>query len=73
MVASDRGAIGEPVIEGENGHIVAVDTPMSLADRLIRMDAAPHLYKRPPKTQPLLRGTQDQTDELVAVYTRLRR
>ena len=73
VVASDRGAIGAPVIEGRNGHIVGVEDPMPLAALLGRMDAAPARYKQAPAIAPNLRDVTAQTDELVRVYRRLRR
>lgn len=68
VVASDRGAIGQDVIEGRNGHVVPVDDHHALAACLQRIDAAPEVYGKPPATQADLRRSAAQTDELVALY-----
>ena len=68
VVASDRGAVGEPVVDGVNGHIVSVDSVDGLVDVLRRIDADPGRYKRSPPSQPRPRRSIDQARDLAVIY-----
>lgn len=70
VVASDRGAVGADISEGENGHIVPVDDHRALAEVLARMDADAAPYTTP-TVPPTLRTAAQQGDELAALYTRI--
>ena len=66
-VASDRGAIGEPIVEGQNGHVVDVSGIAGLVSVLERIEAHPEIYTvSPPPTR--LRTSADQADDLAALY-----
>ncbi len=71
VVASDLGAIGQDVVEGENGHIVPVDDARALANCLARIDSRPGLYRTSPRVKPKLRSSQDQARDLAKIYDRV--
>ena len=68
VVASDRGAVGEPVIENVNGHVVPVDTIDALVEVIARIDAEPARYKTRPPAPPPQRTSRDQARDLAAIY-----
>jgi glycosyltransferase involved in cell wall biosynthesis/Tfp pilus assembly protein PilF len=68
IVASDRGSIGECVVEGKNGHIIDVSSANDLIRVLTMIDHNPERYREPPPTGVPLRKAADQADELVAIY-----
>ena len=68
VVASDRGAIGDDIVEGENGHVVDVSTHLALADVLHKLDADPELYRSSPKPRPNIRTVQDHVDAVEQIY-----
>jgi glycosyltransferase involved in cell wall biosynthesis len=71
VVASDRGAVGQDVTEGENGFVVDVSDHHGLVEALTRIDADPERYRTPPAKRPRLRRSGDQADTLHAVYQRI--
>jgi len=71
VIASDQGAIGQDVVEGENGHIVPVVGHGPLAECLASIDAAPETYRRPPCHGRTLRQSREQAAELHDVYQRI--
>jgi glycosyltransferase involved in cell wall biosynthesis len=71
VIASDRGAIGEDVVEGVNGFVVNVSDPLGLLQALRTMDADPDRFRVSPRAGPPPRTSQDQADELAALYQRL--
>lgn len=73
VVASDRGAIGRDVVEGENGFVVDVSNADALVACLARIDADPDRFRAPPATRPDLRPAQAQAQALHQVYQRVLR
>lgn len=71
VIASDRGAVGSDVTEGENGHIVDVSDSTNLIRVLQMVDSTPERYRAPPATRPTLRPAADQAKDLVGVYRTL--
>jgi glycosyltransferase involved in cell wall biosynthesis len=71
VIASDRGAIGEDVLEGVNGFVVDVSDPLGLLRALRTMDAHPDRFRVSPPVGPPPRTSQDQADELAALYERV--
>ncbi len=71
VVASDRGAVGDPVEEGLNGHIVSVDDLTGLIDIVRRIDADPARYLVPPPAGRSQRTCRDQAEDLAAIYREL--
>lgn len=71
VVASDRGAIGADVIEGETGHIVDISDHEALADCLSAIDADPGRYRQPPSRRGIFRCAEAQADELANLYARV--
>ena len=67
VIASDRGAIGEDVIDGENGWVIDVSTPLPLIEALAEINASPHRYvtSPPPVT---LRTAADQAKQFTEIY-----
>lgn len=71
VIASDRGAVSESVVEGENGFVVDVSSSQGLENALSAIDAEPSKYRSPPAMRIDLRKSRDQADELVALYRKL--
>ncbi|MBY4894441.1 glycosyltransferase [Rhodobacteraceae bacterium N5(2021)] len=68
VVASDRGAIGADIVEGENGHIVPVDDHRALTQVLSLIDADPARYTQAPSHRATLHTAAAQGDALAALY-----
>ncbi|WP_420861695.1 glycosyltransferase [Algirhabdus cladophorae] len=68
VVASDRGAVGADVIEGENGYIVSPDSYVGLSGALAKINADPETYRNPPAIETTLRIVDAQVAETVALY-----
>jgi glycosyltransferase involved in cell wall biosynthesis len=71
LIASDQGAMAEPVIPGQNGFIIEVGTIDSLVTSLQEIDANPARFKSPPPIRAPMRTAADQGEDLVAVYKRV--
>lgn len=71
VVASRLGAMGEEVIEGENGFLVDVQRPDDIVRILRMIDSDPDTYKRSPPRRPELRLVDDQSRELIGIYRRM--
>jgi glycosyltransferase involved in cell wall biosynthesis len=71
VAASDRGAIGEDVVEGVNGFVIDVSDPVGLLEALRVMDADPDRFRRSPPPGPPPRTSREQADELAAIYRRV--
>jgi len=71
VIASDRGAIGSDVIDGQNGHIVDVTDYDALMHVLAKVDQSPDVYGQSPLQAKPLRRSADQVDDLVRVYRRI--
>lgn len=67
-VASDRGAIGSDIAEGENGFRVDVSNYEGLARALWTIDRDHERYLRAPDKAPEIRTAADQADALAALY-----
>lgn len=69
VVASDRGAIGEDVVEGEDGFVVSVDSGFeALAEVLARIDDAPDRFTARHARATRLRRNADQSANLIEIY-----
>ncbi|MBP0613991.1 glycosyltransferase [Jiella mangrovi] len=68
VIASDRGAVGEPVIPGSNGFKIDVSSPEGLIEALAEIDRDPERYLTSPQAPVHMRRARDQADELVALY-----
>jgi glycosyltransferase involved in cell wall biosynthesis len=68
VIASDRGSIGEPVINGVNGYVVDVDGIAGLAEVLSSIDSDPKKYKCSPPLPRNMRTARDQARELIQIY-----
>jgi glycosyltransferase involved in cell wall biosynthesis len=68
VVASDQGAIGSDVVEGENGFIVDVSTHAGVQTVFRAIDADPQRYRHPPQVIHALRHVEAQVAELDALY-----
>lgn len=71
VVASDRGAIGQDVQEGENGFLIDMADHRDLVACLGRIDADPERFTQPPAYRPSLRPSSAQADDLHRVYQRI--
>jgi len=71
VVASDRGAIGQDVVEGENGFVVDVSDHRALVACLAAIDAEPDRFGAPPERATDLRPAEAQARDLHAVYQRI--
>ena len=68
VIASDRGAIGDSVEEGVNGHRVSVDSYEDMAKVLSMIDSAPDRYLAPPNTKTKPRDVAEQVEDLAFIY-----
>ena len=68
VLASDRGAVGEDIIEGENGFCVDVSSAEGLIEALRTIDRNPQKYLQSPALPTKLRHASDQADELIEIY-----
>jgi glycosyltransferase involved in cell wall biosynthesis len=69
VVASDRGAIGEEIVEGVNGFRIDVSSPTDLRAVLVRIDADPNRFLGiPPASETPMRTAFDQGEDLIALY-----
>lgn len=68
VVASNRGAVGEPIQEGLNGHVVSVDDLKDLVETIRRIDDDPARYLCAPPSSFPMRTSKDQARDLVAIY-----
>ncbi len=68
VVVSDLGALGEDVVEGENGFRIDVHDAMDLARVLRLIDADPDRFRAPPKRRSQPRLASAQADDLVVIY-----
>ncbi len=73
VVASDRGAIGEGVKNGENGFVIDVSDGRALAKTFNLLDKRYKRYQCAPKSAPLakLRTSDEQGRDLVELYKKL--
>lgn len=71
VIASDRGSIGEHILEGQNGFIIDVSEPNPLAETLGKINSDPLRYLMPPDIIPKMRKASLQADELAALYSGL--
>ena len=70
VVASDRGALAQDVLEGETGFVVDPSSTHALAAVLARIDADIARFKAPPR-QTMLRRSTRQLDEAVELYRQI--
>jgi glycosyltransferase involved in cell wall biosynthesis len=69
VVATDRGAIGETVVDGSSGFVLDEPDPRLLADRLLRLLTDPSLLERQSRAARnrfLSEFTQDRADRTLA-------
>ena len=69
VVATDRGAIGETVVDGSSGFVLDEPDPRLLADRLLRLLSDPLLMEqqsRAARDRYLSEFTQDRADRRLA-------
>lgn len=71
VIASDQGAIGADVVEGVNGHRVAIDSYAGLAAALWQVDRDPARYLGAPGAAPAPRPVRAQVEALHALYARI--
>ncbi len=68
VVASDLGALGEDVVEGENGFRIDVRDATDLARVLRLIDADPDKFGVPPRRRSRPRLASSQADDLITLY-----
>ena len=68
VIASDRGAIGEDIVEGRNGFRIDVSDPHALRERLRLIDATPEKFLQSTLERPTLRTATEQGSDLSALY-----
>ena len=71
VVASDRGSIGEYIVEGRNGFVIDVSSPAGLVRALTDINKNPATYLVPPAENPVMRQARDQAAELALLYENL--
>ncbi|MGI4766055.1 MAG: glycosyltransferase [Janthinobacterium lividum] len=68
VVASDLGALGEDVIEGEDGFLIDVRDATDLGRVLRIIDADPDRFRAPPSRRVQPRLASAQADDLMTLY-----
>jgi len=68
VIASSRGAIGEPIKPLQNGWLVDPKTPLNLLDVLRQIDADPARYREPPKAPFEARSMTSVIADLAKLY-----
>ncbi|MFT9447431.1 glycosyltransferase, partial [Gluconobacter japonicus] len=68
VVASDRGAIGEDVIENYNGFRIDVSDPTDLARVFSEIDENPQRYRSPAPIATDVRLASEQANDLAHIY-----
>ena len=71
VVASALGAIGEDIVEGENGFVIDVGTAEGLGVALQAIDDDPGRFKVRPVHRAPARFSSEQTDDLATLYRQL--
>jgi glycosyltransferase involved in cell wall biosynthesis len=72
VVTSNLGAIGQDVVEGNNGHVIDVTTTQGLSEVLSRIDNDSDRYReRPSFRSSIIRSMADQAAELHVLYQEL--
>ena len=69
VIATDRGAIAETVVDGECGYVLADPDPSELAERMLRLLDDPELrssMSRAARSRYLARFTQEAADRALA-------
>ncbi|TNC15279.1 glycosyltransferase [Methylobacterium terricola] len=68
VVASDRGAVGDCVVEGRNGYVVDVADEAGLLAALRIIDENPALHRQAPGDTAPIRSAHRQAEELAVIY-----
>jgi glycosyltransferase involved in cell wall biosynthesis len=68
VVASNRGAVGDCVVEGRNGYIVDVADEAGLLAALRFIDDNPAIHLRSPEYRAPIRTAHQQAEDLAAIY-----
>ncbi|KAB8123958.1 glycosyltransferase [Komagataeibacter medellinensis] len=68
VIASNQGAIGENVKNGQNGFVIDVTNSEELEQVLRKIDDNPRQYTQSPKVLPTLRTADNQGDDLLELY-----
>ncbi|MDP9270177.1 MAG: glycosyltransferase family 4 protein, partial [Chloroflexota bacterium] len=71
VIATDRGAIAETVVDGESGFILPRPDPADLADRILRLHDDAELRQamsKAARTRYLERFTQETSDRALAEW-----
>ncbi|CAD7341459.1 HAD-IA family hydrolase [Sphingomonadales bacterium 56] len=71
VVASDRGAMAEPVVPGENGFVVSVNDISDIVSVFMAIDRDHIRYKKSPAKLPAMRTADDQSRDLVDIYRKV--
>ena len=70
VIASNRGAVGDCIVDGVNGRVVQVDDASGLIGALLEIDSDPEKFKEPcPQTS--VRSVAEQVSELVSLYDKI--
>lgn len=70
VVASDRGSIGEDIVDGENGFVVNVANIDGLVKVLSEFDENPDRYTAQQRVHERLRDAVEQAEDLAQVYSK---
>ncbi len=68
VIASDKGALAEDIVDGVNGDIFSTDNIDELIDILQRIDEQPEQYQQLIKAEVHVRTTEEQVRELCKIY-----
>lgn len=68
VIASDRGAVGEDVIDGENGFKIEVSSLEGLMKALQQIDNDPERYLKSPELKGGMRQASEQAEDLIGIY-----
>jgi len=71
VIASDRGAMGDAIVEGQNGFKIDVSDISGLVQALNAIDDNPEKFQISPQCEVKLESPADQGEQLVRIYREL--
>ncbi len=71
VIAGNRGAMGDPVVDGINGFVVTVENASGISEALGKINSDIARFRQPPPVPQSLRTVDQQSADLVQIYREL--